>query len=254
MTNIVAIGWDNHLDLSSTLLFPSTADANWPGANIKNQHIAKLWKSTTLGPTSAFFEIDLGSAKTIGLFAGIGSNAISFQVKAGATQGSSSAYDSGVITAQGGYNIVVPNEVSARWWRIDITPPSGVAANLGRVFLGPKWQPAYGISWDWSFGDQALTVTRQTPGGQKRHRILPGMRMRDVVMEFLTEAEYWAATNSINAMMEAVGAHGDVLLIPYNGSSYAMRQAVWGTLQAFPEGRNPGVNRFSIQLKAEERK
>jgi hypothetical protein len=83
---------------------------------------------------------------------------------------------------------------------------------------------------------------------------MPSLRVRDLDLDFITEAEFLGAAASVQTLIDAVGATGDILAIPNSGSAYFQRQAIWGTLEAEIRGKQRFVNGYTIRLKIEERK
>lgn len=175
----------------------------------------------------------------------------------GATTLSSLTGETWTINQAGGpkAELLLDTDITARYWRLDLTDNT-VSSNLqvGRVFLGPSWQPTasagQGMLWGWAVTPKDPSRIAKSRGGQVFADILPQTRVLDFTLSYLSEAQIY---DNAFAMARAQGRVKDVLAIPFEGGSYASQQAVWGLVQASEPVVNETVRVFRQKFQIEER-
>ena len=259
MTSAI-LAWDNKAAPSSTIITPSTEVATLPAENLKDPHIAKKWRTTSV--TSQYLRIDMASAQPVQVVALIGTNltaAATWRVRASSSDplvATGIVYDSGTVSAgidtrYGLASLIMASEISARYWKIDLTD-SGASGYLqaGRLFMGPMFQPKVNYSYNWSVAYIDPSRKNRSRGGQLYTDIQPMYRAVAFKFDFLTQAE---ALNGVLEIDRNCGLHRDLLaLLDVDGSNRS-EQAIWGTLESSSELSNPSFGVYSKAYRIEER-
>lgn len=153
--------------------------------NLQTRYLSQ--KATAV--TSGVIDIDLKSAKTIGVVALVAhlTSAKTVHIQAGTTAGDSSAYDSGVLTAYVGADFAHTfTPVSARYWRITVTGPS---ISIGRVFIGPSFRPDANFDWGVSLQIESRTNVVESLSGVEYFDKKPNRRVARGHFTWLSHAE-----------------------------------------------------------------
>lgn len=229
------IAWDNKVD--TAVVSASSELASLPAANVQHPHLSRKWH-TAAGVKSAAITFDLGSSQSCALLAVLGTNltsAATMRLRASNTDPTGAAgevYDSTTISAgvHDDFKAVYKsfNAASARYWRLDLTDttvPDNV--QVGRIFLGPKWTPTYGQSWDWAPDVEDPSRVQESYAGQLYAEELPKKRRLVFTLSYMSEAE---AMENAHKLRRACGVTRGVLVIPMENGSYISHQAVWGRL------------------------
>lgn len=169
------IGYSNKID-TATLSGGSWSTAS-PLDNLKSSVLSLLARSTDATTASTKFDADLGAAVSVGVVALVNTNATTagqYRIRGSAVADFSTTvvdtgwldcYPAGVTEAGlEGYTRAIlhtfRSHYSARYWRIefdDATNADGYV-ELGRVFVGPYWQPSFnmiqGASLSWIDRDE----------------------------------------------------------------------------------------------------
>ena len=241
---MTTLGWINHVDAATV----SATSAATPAANVQHAHVARRWH-TAPGVTSAALVFDLGAPRACGLLGIAGSNlsaGATLRLRASDTDTTAQTnllHDSGTVgagvVAGYGTGVRVFGPATARYWRLDLTDASLSDVRVGRVFLGPRWQPAAGLSWDWGVGWDDLSRVVESHGGQIYVDEVPRRRLLMLRLEWLSVDE---AMTGVLEMRRACGVTRGVLVIPETGSIHVARQALWGRMT---ERNEPIFNRHS---------
>ncbi|WP_374353699.1 hypothetical protein, partial [Chitinimonas sp.] len=87
--------------------------------------------------------------------------------------------------------VVLPAQVTAQYWRIELFDAANPAGNiaLGRLFLCPAWQPAYNISYGLQWGHETTTQVEQSRGGQEFFDRQQPIRTVRFALDWLTQNE-----------------------------------------------------------------
>lgn len=252
------IAHDNLADAATIATDSEIAAA--PAANVQDPHLSRKWQTAT-SVKSAYLLLDLGASETCGVLGVFGTNltaAATRRLRGSVTDPTATgslAYDSssGVAGVVEGYGqaLLVFADVAARYWRIDLADAS-LEDNLqvGRVFLGPKWEPTYNHSYGWQLGWLDASQVVRSWGGQSYADRKPQRRMAEFRLDHLSEAE--AFENALE-IARAQGVVGDVLAIPDPDSTYIGRQAIWGQCTASEPMQNPIALTWQQKYRIEER-
>lgn len=251
------IAWQNLADAAT--LSTDSEQASLPASNVQQQHVSRKWQ-TAAGVKSAYLLLDLGSSQSCALLALLGTNftsAATLRLRGSVTDPTATgslAYDSGSIAAGVvvGYGSAYKAfaATASRYWRIDVADAT-VDDNLavGRVFLGPSWEPAVNMQIGWSvrFADQSRKA--RSSAGQRWVDVRPKPRVLEFELDYLTEAEIYA---NAFALALAQGITGDVLAIPDIDGDYLPQQAVWGALEDLAPVVEPRLALYSQKFTIEE--
>ncbi len=230
-----------------------------PAANVQEEHVARKWRTGAV--TDAYLVFDLGSSMAASVMAMLGTNLsedATVRVRASdsdATGATGEIYDSGVIDAgvKSGFGAIYHlfDEVSARYWRIDLSDSSLTYIEAGRVFIGPRWTPALGVEFgSWSPFVEDPSQIRRSYGGQSYADVLPKRRGIQMTLNYLSDDE---AFDSAHAMLMACGTTADVLVIPRETSGRNSEEAVWGLMEALDPILHKTIQTWSQKLLIKER-
>jgi hypothetical protein len=229
------IGYDNKAD--GATVSATSEISTLPAANVQHIHLSRKWH-TAVGVKSAALILDMLAAVSCSLLAVLGTNltsAATLRLRASNTDPTGAAgelLDTGTVSAgvHDDFKAIYKSftATSARYWRLDLTDNT-VPDNLqiGRVFLGPKWTPTYGMSWDWAPDVEDPSRVEESYGGQLYAEELPKKRRLVFTLSYMSEAE--AMTNA-HKLRRACGVTRGVLAIPLENGSYVSHQAVWGRM------------------------
>jgi len=260
MTALIA--HTNHVDLAG--ITAGSEETTLPIANVQSVHLSSKWR-TAAGTVSSHASADFGSSKAVGvLFLGGTNLTASATIRLRASDTDSTAvsgdlFDSTSISAAvndnyGAVYYVLSSAVTARFWRVDITD-NALATDpdyleIGRIFLGPIWQPSRGITYGWSAACVDPSSRSRSRGGQVFVDVRPKFRVLDLEVAFLSEAEIYANAFEID---RANGVNKDILVIPIVGGSHVSEQAVFGLVSQTTPIVNPSFNLFRKRYRVEER-
>lgn len=109
---------------------------------------------------------------------------------------------------------VLPQEVSARFWRVRIidTGNTDGYVEIGRVFMGAAWSPAFNMIYGASFGYEDPTSVDTAMGGAEyfdERAPFRVFRFRLALLETATEGYA-----QVLEMQRSAGVSGEVLVIP----------------------------------------
>ena len=202
MAKSLRIAGQNWAD--SAVVTASSSVATLPPDRVQSGDIADVWRA---GSTTAWLLADLGMSRTIGVIAGISSNAglsdaVQFRVSTSdATGAAGDAYNSGTIATAVDTRYprlvhFVEPAVSGRYVRIDFVQAS--APEIGKLEIARTWGPSrhFSFGWeplsrDWSTGTMSI--------GLNLHKDLratqEGMRF---ILNGLTEAEFEDEIRELN--------------------------------------------------------
>jgi hypothetical protein len=171
-------------------------EAAYPLTNVKTRYLYQRARSTDDLATSSTMVIDTGENQTIGVVALIRHNISSngtVQIlgyeNAGLTE---LAYDSTELSVYpGGEFAHAFTPVAARYWKI-IIDDSGNPDDyieLGRVFIGWKFEPEVCTDWGMSIGVESQTTVMQALAGPEYFDSRPNRRIVTGQWSWLTQAE-----------------------------------------------------------------
>jgi hypothetical protein len=243
----------NNLADTAPLILATSSNLLLPVSNIINPHIARKWRGSTPGHDSVI--IDLGSLQSFDTIAVLGITGTAITIKASAidSTGVAGEITSGTYSFDQNYKsqiVALPNPITARYIRFDVTNGTTGLAEIGRVFIGSRVQFKYNFIKGWQRSWNDLSLRSKTRGGQTQ--IFPDAvyRKYDVSFGFLTQSDrdgFIEDIDRINAMKT------DVLFITDPASVNLSRDSVWGLVSAISPVVQPQVGLFTKQYQIEER-
>jgi hypothetical protein len=250
------IAWQNLADAAS--VSTDSEVATLPASNVQQAHVSRQWQ--TDGDNAAYLLLDLGSSLSCALLALLGTNLTSsatIRIRGSVTDATATgslAYDSGTVAAgaKAGYGAVYKDfaSVASRYWRIDLSDATLDELAVGRLFLGPSWEPSINMQMGWSSRVADPSRRSKSSGGQSYADVRPKARVLEFVLDCMTEAEMYG---NAFALAYAQGITGDVLAIPDIDGSYLSEQAVFGLLSANEPIVEPRLGLYSQKFSIEER-
>lgn len=245
------LAWDNKLDAAS--VSAGSELATLPASNVQHPHVSRKW-ATAAGVKASYLVFDMGAPVPVSLLSVVGTNltpAATVRLRASNADPTAAAgdlYDSGVIASgvKAGYGAIYKafNEVTARYWRLDLDD-AAVQDNLlvGFVFLGPSWDVVGRLLYDWSVTSLDESPQSESTGGQAHFDVRQQRRHLDFVLDFMTEQD---AYTKAFVMARANGRVKSLVAVPDINSVYLSEQSVLGTVRA----SMPIVHRrFDIHLQ-----
>jgi len=232
------LAWVNYLDDAD--LSADQQIVTLPVTNVTHPYPSKQWR-TPAGITSAYMIADLGSAKSVEVWAVAATN-----LTAGATMRirastadptcvASLIYDSGTLAGQFDDNYrsaygALPAATSARYWRIDLSDAGVAEGNLriGRAWLGPAWTPSANLSYGW--GKTYLDGSRitETASGAEFVDEGPRARLFEFTLGFMNSAEMHA--NAFE-LARRNGQSRDVLVMISPGGATSVQDSIIGLIK-----------------------
>lgn len=223
--------WPLYSDRSVTYT-PTFSGGSWqatlPLANLADRHLARTARSANALTASTTFDVDLKTARNVGLLALPKHNLSasgSVRWRASATADFAVLlYDSGALTAWpsgasaedlDGLNashVHIPaTAVSARYWRCLITDTGNPAGfvELSRLVIAGLWKPE-GINVGARIGMESATDRIETDGGAALYRAKPIRRYWDFTLSLLEETEAFAVAWK---MQRQLGQHGQLFFV-----------------------------------------
>ena len=252
-------GWDNTKADAASLSAGSQIET-LPGSNVQSQHLSRKWH-TAAGVKSSYLLFDMLASVACALLAVLGTNltpAATLRLRASDADPTAVAgdlLDTGTIAAgvKVGYGAAYKSftQATARYWRLDLadaTVPDNL--QIGRVFLGPKWQPAYSQNWGWAVTPLDPSWIDESFGGQEYADQRPQRRQVQFTLDWLTKAE---AFDNALTLARANGIVRDVLAIHDVTETYLSEQAVWGRMTALEPILNRHLNVWAQKYTIRER-
>lgn len=197
----LALGHTNLISAIETTVGGTGWDTDYPVTEIQSRYLFKRAKSAG---NSATITIDLGAASEVGVVA-----LLSHTLSASATvQVAGGTFDSGADTIYAGtdYAVVVPDESAQNW---TITIADSAPFEVGRVFIGGKFQPATCVSWGYSDGLETTSSSVQALGGAEYFDIRAVRRSWSGTWEWLTQSE----ADEFKALMRRSDISGEVFFM-----------------------------------------
>lgn len=138
---------------------------------------------------------------------------------------------------------VLPTALSARYIRLDLFDGANPAGflQLGRLFIGPIWQPSINMNLDWSVGWEDPSEVVRSIGGTITVDERPRYRVLSFVLDHLPEAE--ALVNITDYLDRRKGISGDMVVIPQplKPDTWA-HEALYGRQRRLDALRSPYVD------------
>lgn len=254
------LGWQNLGD-TGTVTAGGEA-AGFPATNVQHPQVSRKWHSSGFGSAGQNLIWDLGTSQTCGVMALMGlnlSSSATIRIRSSDLSSSVTAnleVDTGTVSAGvvSGYGNIFKTftPTASRYWRVDLTDATMTATqvHVGRVFLGPYWQPTYGHSYGWSVGWMDPSAPFKSRGGQTYVDARTQFRILSFSLDWNSAAQMF---DNAFALAKANGRVTDVLAIPDTTGTYAVQQMVWGLLAESTPIRNEIVNVYRQKFTLEER-
>lgn len=241
----VSMAWPNIID--ETTVSGGSWMASLPVTNVQNNRISKVARSANALLASTLLNIDMGATpSSIGLLALVVHNlSASAKVRIRADDAADFAtptYDSGWLNvwpvgiipqnlleweednfwlgtvsqnAIAGYRApfthYLPTALPMRYWRIEIddTGNSDGWVQIGRVFLGKVWSPAYNMTYGMSIGYSDASASESSLTGEEFFDVRTRYRVHKFDLGFLSKEE---ALTYVLAMQQQLGTSGELLI------------------------------------------
>lgn len=284
MSNIL-FSWINRCD-SGTLSGGSWL-AGLPLANLQNRQVQKVARSADDATTSTQFVIDLGSARAIGVLALAAHNisAVGLVRISGHSLNSWTAptYTSGWLAAWPdnislrsllewednefwlanysqelltGYRApflhILPAANVLRYWKVEIddTANPDTFVQIGRLFLGPAWQPDVNYIYGAELVYEDPTPVETSLSGAEFFDERPRARVFRCTLGGLDEAE---AYSGVMEMQRAAGISGEVLQVPDPADlTYTPMRAFIGRLRRLAPVAHTQITQLTATVEIKE--
>lgn len=226
------------------LINTATLAGTWTNtANLKTRYLAQ---KATAG-AGAYLDINLGSAQSIGLVALLAETLAggTVTITAGAAQGATT-YNSGALSVYSGADFAHTfAAVSHQWWRITVS----AAGTIGRVFIGPRYRPAYNIDWSRSIQIESRTQVSESLDGQEFFESRPSRRVWRAKFSWLNDAEAF----QWYAIQQAQDVSGEVYLIDDDAdTTYRGQRNFLGRLRTLDAIEYPYLSTHAVGLEIAE--
>lgn len=277
------IGFPNRIDAAT--LSGGSWLAALPLANLQNRIIGKVARSTTDATTDTQFDIDFTAEKNIRVLS-LTSHNLSldalYRIRGSTVSNfATSVYDSGWLDVwpvvflpddlewednnwwQGKYSDdqregytaalihILPTSTMARYWRIEIddTANTDTYIQIGRVFIGPAWQPTLNMSYGTSIGWETATEVQEALGGAEYFQRRTPFRSQRFALDRMSENEAMAQAFELQ---RRAGIDQEVLWI-HNPSDtvHALRRRWLGRLRKLSAIEYPyhNVGKTAFEVK-----
>lgn len=152
----------------------------------------------------------------------------------------------------GGFVLLLPASVSARYVRFDIADTSLAYIEAGRLVVGARTQLSYnfapGSHFDWS----DPSIVQKSKGQQTLIWQRPGFRSASIDIPWVSNAQRWGLIETIGRVN---GRHSDILMVLDPGADNLPQWTIWGLLTDMPASVFTAIpDLFSKQLQIEERR
>ena len=232
------IGYGNLID-------SATLSGTWTNtANLQNRYLAQKASASA----DAYLDIDLGSAQSIGLIALVSLSDVTgnITITAGTSAGDDTLYDSG---SQSAYSLtdfaLTFAPVTARYWRIS----TASGGDIGRVLIGPRFQPEVNIDWSPSLTVESRTQVIEALAGPEYFDQRPSRRVWQGHWSWLSEAE----AISWIGIQQAMDVSAEVYLI-YDDQdvTYRATRNFLGRLRTLGPIEYPYLDQYGVALEIAE--
>ena len=228
--------------------------------NIQTRLGSDVWSAGGLNVAGgAYLNLDSGSTSSkwriVALFRTNFTTSASMVVKLGTSSGAGDVYTSGTISGVvAGRNcllVILDQEYTARYLRIEITDTTNTDSQVtvGLAFAGPVEGLTYGPAFGSSLGLQVSQQDAQTIGGQE----YPLLNFTRYGWELQFDAVQDAEVESLVVPLERYASTGEnVLFVPFEDGTRLMEQSVYGrpvrTGRVSVQTKNWSVNTWAFQI------
>ena len=268
----VLIGYSNLVDAATITPGIGSWSTAAPIANIQDPVVAVAARSTDALAASSKFQVDLGAAQSVGIVALSGVNltaAATIRVRGGSVSGLGSdvVYNGSAINAwptgttdamlaeHNRWTVIVDfTAASARYWLIEITNTANPAGfiQVGRVFIGPTWQP----TWNMSYGARARWINRNTRDETESGTVYTSRRpaRRETVfgLDHLTRTE---AVTALGRLQRLTARSPEVVLAfdPGSADTTRLEESYLAELHEFDPRTYAGPERYASGFIVQEK-
>lgn len=199
----ILLGYSNLIDDSTV---SGDFDPLYPADNIQTRELHRMARSTG---TSASVTVTLPSSQMIGVIGVVGN--LSPTATISVTAGSYSSGDVNVIAVSPGV------EASSVSIEVDDPDNSDGFVGIGRIFVGPAFNPAVCMDWGVQWGLDSLTEVAVSMGGAEYFNERKTRRTWQGKWSWLTAAE---AYDVLYAIMRSHGISKEVFLLDTTEPTY----------------------------------
>lgn len=249
MAHQILIGFPNRID--QALAFSGgNWSAGLPLNNLKNRLFSRVARSVSADPVDTQFVVDFGAPQRLRILAFVAHNmSLSARMIIEAAEDAdfttifySAAVDvwTGMLTAEWDISVlewendnywmgtytaediqgftavsthVLPGSISARYWRFRIDDPRNDAGyvQIGRLFMGPGWQPRINYAWGAGLGYEIGTSVETALGGAEFFDVKEPVRVFRFTLEYMRDEEAYGRALEL---VRRAGIHGEVFIVP----------------------------------------
>jgi hypothetical protein len=139
----------------------------------------------------------------------------------GSATGPSPGYGQSVVAA--------PSDQPGDYCVVNINDPSNPDGfvNVPLAYAGPAWIPAYGQTWQSTFGRDNVVDEMTSRGGQEYPTYRYQQRRWEVALDAIVDAELWSSAEELDRLSRY---GGNILYVPDFGSPTMGNEAVFGRL------------------------
>jgi hypothetical protein len=258
-----------------------------PLTNLQNRLVQRVARSTNAALASTKFDINLGSAKTVGVLALVVHN-MSVLGKVRITGSDNSGFvspiyqsawidvwPSGMIpqsllnweddnfwlgtlsnAARAGYQSpfihILPTTQTLQYWRVEVddTANADGYVQIGRLFMSPTWTPTINYNYGAGLVYKDNTGVEQSLSGAEYFDVKTKVREFSFTLEWLTPGE---AYDTMLELQRLVGISGEILQIPDQADTLRIpARAYVGRLVDLQQIDNHMLDKYRVQLTIRE--
>lgn len=285
MANIF-LAWQNRTD-DGTLSGGSWL-SSLPLVNLQNRQVQKVARSTNATTASTQFQIDLSTARNIGVVALVGHNiSVTGQVRISCsdtatftttqyTSGWVDVWPAGVVPMaslnwedtnfwlgtlsdeqrkgfQSPYILRLASAQIARYWKVEISDVNNTDGYLqvGRLFMAAGWTPSINYTYGAALGYQDPTPVDTSLSGAEYFDVRPKYRVMDLGFDYLGQTD---AYGYVLEMQRVAGVSGELLVMPDGGADASQRPIISfvGRLRQMGATSQTKPNAYSVKFEIKE--
>lgn len=277
------LGFPNRTD--QAVLSGGAYVSTLPLQNLQNRVIGKVARTTNTALSSTQFTIDLGrgmKAQILALrnhnlsisarYRVVGSAVVDFSALAydsgwndvwpvvypfGALEWEDDNWYTGKYTDEEreGYTTeldhLLPMAKLARYWRVeidDVENPAGFV-QVGRLFIGPAWQPTINMIYGASIGWETKTVVQEAKSGAEYFDVRTPYRVQKFTLDHMSQDEAFSQAFEIQ---RRAGIHGEIVFIhDPSDTVHSLRRRFMARLRTLTPIEYPyfDINSTAFELK-----
>lgn len=197
-----AMGFANQIDIAT--LGGGSWNASYPLTNLQSSYLTQKARSTNALTTSTVINLDVITPQRIGVIALIQHNLSALAtvriLGSADSAHTSPLYDSGATLVYDHTDYAISFPITeARHWRISIVDTGNSAGyvEIGRIFLGWKFQPSVNIEWEPSLEVESKTGVQEALAGPEYFDERPNRRVWRGALSWLSDAEAYRLLHRI---------------------------------------------------------